>query len=208
MRMKQRAGLRPDLVQDLEAKAKKLKLPDGEYYSVLEDKKGRHVGFAAYRKKTGKNSKKSSMFMTTVYSKNMGRPRGQLIKTSSKINTIKSLSRQFERNKKKIEGYGHERFLIEKKRIKNLKSLGFEPSLISIPEVGQVRQLSFRGPLGLHAHDHGKYWIFHKDAISPNSVRDAISHTLTEGVSGAKEYLSAIRSGKKSMVRAIQKARQ
>lgn len=208
IRMKQRAGLRPSLVQELEAKAKKLKLPDGDYYSILEDKKGNHVGFAAYKRKTGKNSKKRSMFMTTVYSRSMGRPRGQLIKTSSKINTIKSLSNQFDRNKKKIKGYAHERFLIEKKKIKKLNALGFKPSLISIPEVGQAKQLSFRGPFGLHAHDHGKYWVFHKDATSPNTVRNAIKHTLDEGVSGAKEYLSAIRSGKENMVRAIQRTGQ
>ena len=94
-------------------------------------------------------------------------------------------------NARKIYG-DHARVKISKSLLneRQLEKLGFEQTMIAIPEPGQARQESWRGPLGLHLHDHGSHWIMHQDSIIPDSVSNKIQHTLKEGLPAVKDYLS------------------
>lgn len=68
---------------------------------------------------------------------------------------------------------------------------GFSPALISIPEPGQARFMSWRHPDGYHAHDHGEAWVIHKDKHSPSALNPVrtIEHIVTEGAPGAVGYI-------------------
>lgn len=73
----------------------------------------------------------------------------------------------------------------------DLKRDGFEDSLVSIPEPGQARFLSWRHPKGYHVHDHGDMWVMHKDEHPPSPGQPLMTakHIITEGTPGALRYI-------------------
>jgi hypothetical protein len=82
-------------------------------------------------------------------------------------------------------------FRRKKAPLERLKQDGFEDSLISIPEPGQARFMSWRHPKGYHVHDHGDMWVMHKDEHAPSPGQPLVTaqHIVTEGVPGALRYV-------------------
>ncbi|NDD54351.1 hypothetical protein EBZ39_10820 [bacterium] len=99
---------------------------------------------------------------------------------------------------------------------KEMKSLGFLPSYVAVPERGQTQLRTWRHPYtGMHLHRHGDRWIFHEDnwpsfsmqmakfkQENPTSgpldaakfgvgtfVRDSMPHVVYEGVPGYINYV-------------------
>lgn len=117
-------------------------------------------------------------------------------------------------------GTYHKRVAIPKKSIDEdeLKTIGFEPSLIAIPESGQDRFESFRHPENLlHLHSHGDHWTMHEDAHPslsmalrgaslpeiPKAIVSGLSHVTTEGVPGAYKYIANRLAGGEDMLNAV-----
>jgi hypothetical protein len=95
----------------------------------------------------------------------------------------------------------HKRIAIPKSNVSysKLRRVGFKPTLFAIAEPGQKKMVSFRGPHGLHAHDHGTHWVMHKDSHAPKSFAAALAHWKTEGKPSA-DLLHKWRSERKGPI--------
>jgi hypothetical protein len=105
-------------------------------------------------------------------------------------------------------GTAHNRVAIPKSKLneQTINDLGFKKSLISVPEPGQDKFVSYRHPdNNYHIHSHKDNWVIHKDrhaasqmiALKKRSLAGkasayltGASHTITEGVPGMYHYLS------------------
>lgn len=90
-----------------------------------------------------------------------------------------------------LVGTAHKRILIPKDKLteKDIKSLGFVPVSIAIPEAGQDRFSSFRHPdTNFHIHSHPEGWTMHED-------RHAASTMLARKAKGALDKTKALVSG-------------
>jgi hypothetical protein len=81
---------------------------------------------------------------------------------------------------------------------KEMKTLGFLPSYVAVPERGQTQLRTWRHPYtGMHLHRHGQRWIFHEDNWPSFSMQMAKFKKENPGVSlpaaanfGAKTFLT------------------
>lgn len=85
------------------------------------------------------------------------------------------------------------------------QQLGFKPSYVSIPELGQSRFVSFRHPdLRYHVHDHGDFWTMHRDDSSPTAgVLSAAKHIFVEGAPALYGHVKERVSGTPELVKRI-----
>lgn len=93
---------------------------------------------------------------------------------------------------------------------KQLKAMGFIPSLIAIPERGQKSWMTYRHPTtNYHLHKHKDKWFLHRDVFAPlqfalaqtkgqpikeraKAVATGLSHLIQEGVPGLYSMLRSV----------------
>lgn len=88
----------------------------------------------------------------------------------------------------------HKRIIVPKDMLttEDLYNLGFQPSLIAIPEEGQESPVSFRNPKNLyHLHPHGSVWTMHKDAVSATTgnAKATLKHLMSDGLPAVGSYI-------------------
>lgn len=77
--------------------------------------------------------------------------------------------------------------------LEDLRRLGFEDSLIAVPELGQAQFLTYRHPLhNLHIHDHGDLFNMHLDSL-PSMAMQASRRKLTNAQ--VKKLLETVPAG-------------
>jgi len=100
------------------------------------------------------------------------------------------------------------RVVMSKKHLKleTILRAGYERSLISIPEPGQVTFLSWRHPKGYHAHDHGTHWVFHKDqhSVVGSKIKDIFKHIKEEGKPGFDHYRKYLKEDGRPLLKLFQ----
>lgn len=122
------------------------------------------------------------------------------------------------RTKGVFAGTSHKRIVIPKRYLNedSIKSLGFQPVVVAIPEAGQDRFESFRHPNNLfHIHSHGDRWTMHEDShpaatmlmqqgVNPvKAVLQGIPHVVTEGAPGLANFLGGVVKGRESTADAV-----
>lgn len=139
------------------------------------------------------------------------------------------LAQKFDRYKQALTqrgdamGTGHKRIAIPKTNLTEdeINQLGFQRSMIAVPESGQDRFASWRHPEGnYHLHSHPDHWLLHQDehpsltvalakAKTPGekatALRDGLSHIFGEGVPGLGHYLKNQVTGGGKMAEVINK---
>jgi len=125
----------------------------------------------------------------------------------------KKLNRRWKGIEKLLEsqgvyaGTGHKRVAIPKEKLTedSIKQLGFQKSLISVPESGQDMIYSYRHPdFNHHIHSHPGLWTIHKDRFSSSqmiakrartvggkvlSYIKGMPHVISEGAPGVAYYI-------------------
>lgn len=127
---------------------------------------------------------------TKIRRKPQGAPKNVYVHKIVSTNVVKDMVEKIKKHGKTVYSE-HKRILIDKKTLPEsaLEGLGFKATSIAIPEPGQSRQTSFRGPLGLHIHDHGDVWIAHQDKHDPKGIVSTTKHVISEGIPAAVDYL-------------------
>jgi len=142
--------------------------------------------------------------------------------TAESAKLLKTGSAAFDKRKKFIDhltgqletegstAYGqHRRIAVKKSKfnLKTLKRMGFKTSFTGIPEPGQSKFRTWRGPKGLHVHDHGSHWVMHRDAYDPRrgSPKKLWAHVKKEGLPAHKYYKKWVAARKGTVLEALKK---
>jgi hypothetical protein len=233
-RLYERTNLDPEVIPHLDAQADLLSdhVGPGHYYLPLKDASGAHVGYAAFKTVPGYPNQR--LVLATILGANM-KPKGVNLsdrmtqttftqKVAEELRTNTKLHQKFEelghllRKRGVYAGTPWKRIAIPKTKLteSEIKTLGFVPVSIAIPEPGQDRFESFRHPNNrYHIHSHGDHWSMHEDRHHSSTMLKTkakgfldtqaarikgLPHLVTEGLPGIYYYLKKkIELGEKSL---------